>query len=151
MKDINNIWKPDQEESKKSPFGVPAGYFETFEERLEAKITALEEKPDTRKTIIRILKPVIGLAACFVLVLLLVKYPLTKFSSTNVTENEIELTIESDYLEDVILSNVLFLDDKVLIQSIATADASDETYQEAMVNIASEELNDYEIFAELYN
>ncbi|WP_372774959.1 hypothetical protein [Mangrovibacterium sp.] len=151
MKDTNNIWNPEQKGSKKPPFDVPTGYFETFEDRLDARITALEEKPGTRKTIIRILKPVIGLAACFVLILLLVKYPLSRFTGTIVAETEIESTYERDLLEDVILSNTLFIDDKILVQTIATTDLSNNTNHEEMVIIASEELNDYEIFAELYN
>ena len=63
---------------KGQPFRVPENYFETFNERLKARIE-MEEKPVKTNRFLLYLKPALGLAASFALIFLLVYVPLVKF------------------------------------------------------------------------
>lgn len=63
---------------KGQPFRVPENYFETFNERLKDRIT-FEDRLEKRNRFLIYLKPVLGLAASFALVFLLVYVPLVKF------------------------------------------------------------------------
>ena len=51
------------------PFKVPEGYFESFDDRLMARIAAEEsETPQEKRTVWRILKPALALAATFAII-----------------------------------------------------------------------------------
>lgn len=152
MEEIKDILKTNQEGPKKQPFEVPAGYFETFEDRMEAQINALDEKPDMRRTIVRILKPIAGLAASFLLIMLLVKYPLSHLNTVFTAQNQSSQVDEDDYWQELFLTNSSFLDDQKLVQSITAADnESSPAHSEEIISIISTEMNDYEIIAELSN
>ena len=151
MNNLNEILNSNKNGPQKAPFDVPEGYFETLEDRLVAQIEALEEKPNTRQTIIRILKPVIGLAASFLLILILVKYPLNKFTTQITNRQHVNIPTEDDnYMQEVLLNNPTFFDDKTLVQTI-TSDQSQSPESDELISILSSEMNDYEIFAELNN
>jgi len=151
MKNMDDIFNSEQQNSPKPPFDVPPGYFETFEERLEARINALEEKPNTRRTFIRILKPIAGLAASFLLIMLLIKYPLSKITSKFASPDEISSTEDSDLWREIFMSNSLFFDDKTLVNTIVSDETSATIDSDEMFAIMSSELNDYEVYDELYN
>lgn len=63
MKDTNTYPKLDSFD-KKNPFSTPEGYFESFEEKMMAKIN--EEKPAKPK-VIQMVKPYLYIAAGFLL------------------------------------------------------------------------------------
>ncbi len=63
---------------KDQPFKVPEGYFETFADRLMARIEE-EEQPDKKRSLFFYLKPVLMMAASFAFVMLLVYVPIKKF------------------------------------------------------------------------
>ncbi|WP_163717314.1 hypothetical protein [Mangrovibacterium lignilyticum] len=151
MKNMNDIFNPEKEGSKNSPFDVPKGYFETFEDRLEAQITAMEEKPSRSRTIIRILKPVVGLAASFLLIMLLVKYPLNKITPSLTSLDDSSFVEDSDYWKEIILSNSIFIDDRALLQVMNNNETTSPGESDEIIATVSSELNDYEVFAELYN
>lgn len=151
MKDINDILNSQQHDPKEPPFDVPPGYFETFEDRLEAQITASEEKPSKRKTIIRILKPIAGLAASFLLIMLLLKYPLKKITPELASQDETSLSEESNLWQEIFMGNTVFFDDNTLVTTMNTDESSNPGESEELINILSSELTDYEIYAELYN
>ena len=61
MKD-SNIW---QDRAKSNPFIVPQGYFESFEERMMARI-AVETKPATKRFLpMPMIRWIAGVAAVF--------------------------------------------------------------------------------------
>jgi len=63
MKD-SNIW---QDRAKSNPFIVPQGYFESFEERMMARI-AVETKPATKRFLpMPMIRWIAGVAAVFIL------------------------------------------------------------------------------------
>ena len=66
----------------KQPFRVPENYFETFADRIKARIEE-EELPVRKKTLYFYLKPAMSMAASIALVMLLVYVPIKKFFPTN--------------------------------------------------------------------
>ena len=151
MKNFDDILKTENNGPQKPPFDVPPGYFETFEDRLEAKIAALDEKPSNRKTIIRILKPVAGLAASFLLIMLLLKYPLQKITQDTNSQNETALVEDSDSWQDVLMGNTAFFDDNTLMSAITAEEGANTIQSDEVMTILSSEVTDYEVYAELYN
>jgi hypothetical protein len=65
---------------KSQPFRVPDNYFETFEDRLMARIRA-GEQPDKRRSLIFYLKPALMVAAIFAFAMLLIYVPTKEFFS----------------------------------------------------------------------
>ena len=63
-----------------NPFRTPEGYFDSLEDRILKGIQLPEKKKSAPSQIIRILKPVVGIAASLTLVYLLASYPFTKSS-----------------------------------------------------------------------
>ena len=59
-------------------FRVPEGYFETFAERLQARIEE-EEQPHKKRSLFFYLNPALSMAASIALVMLLVYVPIKKF------------------------------------------------------------------------
>lgn len=63
---------------KEHPFRVPEGYFETFADRLKARIEE-DEQPNKKRSLFIYIKPVLMMAASFLLVILLISVPYKKF------------------------------------------------------------------------
>jgi len=84
---------------KENPFRVPDNYFDDFSARLAVKLEAEKEVlPQPKNPIIRYLKPVLGLAASFALIFMLVYWPLKSFLPQYFAKSEtyIESTNEDD-------------------------------------------------------
>lgn len=132
-----------KENSRENPFKVPETYLETFEERLQARIDEEKSKPTKQSKVIRALKPAIGLVASFLVVFLLVYYPMSRFlpdylSKNNVAEDEYVISIES-------------LDDDEFYDLISEDIQSEEIDTDEMMEFLSVELSDYDIYIETYN
>ena len=65
---------------KENPFRVPENYFETFADRLNARIKE-DERSQNMRTLFSYLKPIMAIAAILVLVMLLVYVPVNKYFS----------------------------------------------------------------------
>lgn len=150
MKKFDDILNENNGPKADNPFKVPEGYFETFEDRLEAQLQATNEQKSTKKTIIRILKPVLGLAASFLLIMLLIKYPLQKITPV-ISSNEYTEENDSGWFEDVFISSTTFMDDSTLLQNIDSSEIKTPAESDELISYLSTELNDYEVFAELNN
>ena len=66
----------------KRPFRVPENYFETFADRVKARIEE-EAQPVRKKSLYFYLKPALSLAASIALVMLLVYVPFKKYFPSN--------------------------------------------------------------------
>ena len=153
MKTIN---KTNQNNLKEIPFGVPKGYFDSFESRLEKRMmTETEENGKSlRGKIIKLIKPVIGIAAALILVLLLVNFPLKKNSLSLVSEVK-ESSVEMQY-EEELMAQSMDLDEKTFYDVIITSEDSTVSIlsiddPEKVITILSDELNDYDLYAEIIN
>lgn len=150
MKKLNDIFDFETQGANKPPFDTPAGYFESFDDRLEAKIRAMDKKTGSRETIIRVLKPIIGLAASFLLVMLLVKYPISLVSPKQAADQQTSEMEDDTYLKDLLLSNPSYFDDKTLVQAMVT-ETQQPSESEELISALSDEISDYEVFVALNN
>jgi len=153
MKTIN---KTNQNNLKEIPFGVPEGYFESFESRLEKRMmTESEEKEKSlRGKIIKLIKPAIGIAAGLILVLLLVHFPLKKDSVSLISvvkESNVEMQYEKELMAQSTALDEKTFYDVLTNQKDSTVSISVIDDSEKVITILSDELNDYEFYAEIIN
>jgi len=153
MKTIND---KNQNNLRENPFGVPEGYFDSFESRLEKRMRTetQENGKSLRGKIIKLIKPVIGIAAALILVLLLVNFPLEKNSLSLVSEVQ-ENSVEMQY-EEELMAQSIDLDEKTFYDVIITSEDSTVSIlsiddPEKVITILSDELNDYDLYAEIIN
>ena len=101
---------------------------------------AMSERKSTKKSIVRVLKPVLGLAASFLLVMLLIKYPLKEITPMLSSE---DLSAESDssWFEEVFVGNATFFDDKAFIQNIDNNETQSPAESDELINYLSGEVN----------
>jgi hypothetical protein len=129
---------------KRLPFRIPDHYFEDFQSRLRARMETEElHLPEKRITLIRYLKPALGLAAAFAAVFLLVFYPVRLITKQN-TFAQTELSGE----EENIINLIEYVDDHTFFNLLV--DDSQESKmegQELEVYIASN-YSDLDIYLE---
>ncbi|MBK5203266.1 MAG: hypothetical protein JJE45_06065 [Prolixibacteraceae bacterium] len=160
MKTIND---KNQNNLRENPFGVPEGYFDSFESRLEKRMKedSLENKinSDINKKplggkIIKLIKPVMGIAAGLILVLLLVHYSLKNNSLVLVSEQP-DSSVVMQY-EEELMAKSADLDEKTFYDVLITREDSTVSIlsiddPEKVITILSDELNDYDLYAEIIN
>ena len=88
MDESKNKFSELSELKKEQPFRVPNHYFDDFSARLQNRLDAESMKvPEPQNLIIRVLKPALGLAASFALILMLVYWPLKLFTPKEMVDN----------------------------------------------------------------
>ncbi|MDR1859821.1 MAG: hypothetical protein LBR06_02715 [Bacteroidales bacterium] len=121
--------------SRANPFRVPDGYFESLDARILARITAAETPRKVR--IYRILRPIIGLAACFAISFLILYFPGKQIGKSV----SISADIRSERTDEVI--NYPFLDDNTFFNALNTeqdSPASDEMMKVMVTYVADYDL-----------
>jgi len=147
---MQDIWTNHSKHPKENPFDVPAGYFDMLEDRIEGRIRATEKEQNTGKKIIRLLKPMLGLAASFALIFLLVHYPLSRFLPWYMANHSTEQTNE-EKPEEEFLANTSDLDESSFFRALTTQDNATNFESEEIISLLSSELNDYDVYAEIIN
>jgi len=90
---------------KKYPFYTPDNYFDQFHGKLMTRID-LEKKSSQSQIFIRYLKPAIGLAASFLLIITLLYVPVKLiFHEKNITSNSTMPAIDEEYFLSYPLSD----------------------------------------------
>ena len=151
-----NIMHNEEENSKPefmkrpgtNPFRTPDGYFDSIEDRIMKKIQLPEKKKSTSAGILRILKPVLGIAAMLALVFLLVNNPFTK--NTVNTEASTALTPS---VKDDSTFNFSSIDESTLVNAIFSNEKSTvaDINPDEMLAYLSSGLNEVEIYSEIQN
>lgn len=129
---------------RENPFGTPDKYFDDFSARLHSKLE-VEKKvvSNQQNTIIRFLKPAIGLAASFALIFLLVYWPLKTFIPNQNIVSGMELTLdEMEYL-----SMVEGIDENSFYALLDNSNEAGELNEEDLVTYLSANLSEYEIYS----
>lgn len=99
MDELKNIAPELSKIRKENPFRVPDNYFENFSARLQERMeTEKAGVPEKKNTIIRYLKPAIGLAAGFALIFTLSYWPLRMFTPNEQAINSNSSNTESEML-----------------------------------------------------
>ena len=125
------------------PFTVPEGYFDDFDARIDQRIKQQSQGLKGKVKVFQILKPVLWLAAGFLLVFILVYYPMSKFlpqylSANNQDEAEFPISIES-------------LDDDDFYDMITEDLHAEALETDDILDYWAVELNDSESYSEMYN
>lgn len=131
-----------------NPFRTPEGYFDSIEDRIMKGIQLPEKKKPISVGILRILKPVLGIAAMLALVFILTNNPFTK--------NSINTEVSSAYTpseKDDSIFNFSLLDESTLVNAIFADEESDvaDINPDEMLAYLSSGLNEVEIYSEIQN
>jgi len=142
--------KPEfMKRSGTNPFRTPDGYFDSLEDRILKGIQLPEKKKTASAGILRILKPVMGIAAMLTLVFLLTNNP---FSSKNTVNTEVASTLSPGTKDDSTF-HFSSIDESTLVNAIffdeesAVADINPDE----MLAYLSSGLNEVEIYSEIQN
>jgi hypothetical protein len=131
-----------------NPFRTPEGYFDSFEDRVMKGIQLQEKKKPGSVGILRILKPVLGIAAILTLVFLLVNNPFTR----NTTNTEVSSALTPS-LKDDSTFNFSLIDENTLVNAIFSDEESTvaDINPDEMLAYLSSGLNEVEIYSEIQN
>lgn len=134
---------------RENPFGLPEGYFETMEDRVEGMIRATEEKGSRGQKLITLAKPILGLAASFALAFLIIYYPINQILSWY-TAKHTEGKIRELKLEEQLL-NTYGLDEGTFFLALTTQEDPGEFKSDEIISFLTSELDDYEVYSEIIN
>lgn len=124
---------------RENPFSVPDGYFDSFSSRLMSRIDELDRPPVKRDLGMRYLRPMIGLAASFALIALLMYVPV-KIIGPQLGKNNNQEELESSEFEvDVLTSDYTFYE--LLTESLEQEPMAESIIETAL--LAS--LSDFEL------
>jgi len=131
-----------------NPFRTPEGYFDSIEDRIMREIQLPEKKKPITSGILRILKPVMGIAAMLTLVFLLVNNPFTK----NTSNTEVSYALTPSVTDDSTF-NFSLIDESTLVNAIFSDEESAvaDINPDEMLAYLSSGLNEVEIYSEIQN
>ncbi|MCF6333065.1 MAG: hypothetical protein L3J11_07255 [Draconibacterium sp.] len=143
MDKLKNIVPELSKIKKENPYGVPDKYFDDFYARLQTKIDAEKRLvPRQQNRTIRFLKPIIGLAASFALIFMLVYWPLKIFMPNQLANNtEILDKNDVDYL-----SIVEGIDEDSFYTLLDEPSNSVDFSNEDLMSYVSTNVSEYEIY-----
>ena len=132
-----------------NPFRTPEGYFDSLEDRIMKGIQLPEKKKSASAGILRILKPVMGIAAILTLAFLLTNNP---FTSKNTINTEVASTL-SPTVKDDSTFNFSSIDESTLVNAIFSDEKSPvaDINPDEMLAYLSSGLNEVEIYSEIQN
>ena len=150
MNELKNSAPKLSKIKKEQPFTTPDNYFVDFSSRLQGKIQAEKSSNLPKKNkVIPLLKPAIGLAASFILVMMLVYWPLKSFLpdylAKTVTPGEIETETSEEEKYIYIMEKV---DETAFFTLIEDTPDEESLNDEELINYLSANISDYEIFLE---
>lgn len=152
MHNENNIEPEILKRPKDNPFRTPEGYFDSLEDRIMGNIKTQERKQTGMSKVIQFVKPAFGLAASFLLVYLLVYYPITTFllkDSAKIAAND---TTSSNWT-DIYSFTLSIADENTVVNAVFADDSTTvaETNPDEVLAYLSSRLNDLEIYSEIQN
>lgn len=144
--------KPDFGKHPQNPFRTPDSYFESLEDRIMGNINEKSKKQSSVPKIIRLMKPVLAIAASFALVFMLIYSPIHDFllkDSANTAQTE---TTNTDSINDFSF-NLASMDENSLINAIFSDDSNtlSETNPDDFLAYLSSGLNEVDIYSEIQN
>ena len=145
MEDLKKIAPELSKIKKEKSFGTPDNYFDDFSARMQMKLEA-EKAPVVKKEfrIINILKPAIGLAASFAIIVLLVYVPINTFMSKEEVNSQ---TASVDYPETEIQSILEAIDENSFYALLDEEENSNNDFTEEELQLyVSANFSDYEIY-----
>lgn len=144
MDELKNIAPELSKLKKENPYGTPNNYFDDFSARMHTKIEQ-EKLPVAEKKpgIFQLLKPVLGLAASFAIIFMLVYVPLKTFVSKETTH----VAQNTEYTDSEVLNVLEDLDESSFFALLDEENATtDELTNDDLTLYVSANFTDYEIF-----
>lgn len=136
--------------SRENPFDVPEGYFEMVEDRIEERIRAEETESTRGQHFVRMVKPILGLAASFALAFLLIYYPVTKILPKYMAGTTGQHS-EKTKLNEEFLGDYGYFDENTFFLALTSKEEPAEFESEEVLSFLTSELDDYEVYAEIIN
>jgi hypothetical protein len=133
---------------KENPFGTPDNYFDDFSARLHTRLEAEKKVVPTKQgRIIRFIKPAIGLAASFVLVALLVYWPVKLYLSTEIADNNLQPDLYEEEFSSMVVESI---DENSFFTLLDEQENGIEFSEEDLMSYVSTNISEYEIYTETY-
>lgn len=143
MDELKNIAPELSKLKKENPFGTPKNYFDDFSARMHTKIEAEKKPPQEKKIrLIQLLKPALGLAASFAIIIMLVYVPLKKFTSNQSTT----VAQATEYSDSEFLNVIEELDESSFFALLDEEETSTNFTNDELALYVSANFSDYEIF-----
>ncbi len=133
--------------SRENPFDVPEGYFESIEDRIEGRIADEENYEADRPGLIRMIRPVLWLAASFALAFLLIYFPVEKILNRYAAEQGKSQTPAAGVNEDLLIGYDALDENSFFLMLTSTEDTTIRS--EEMISYVTSGITDYELFSEL--
>ena len=145
MKDLENTASDLSGIKKENPFRVPDNYFDDFSARLQKRIYAEKTAVHTQKnSIVRYLKPVIGIAAGLTLII-----SLTIWQNKKQSDLQAASGLNGENQEDLLLAGwVERVDENSFYNLIDKSKVSSQLNDDDLVNYVNINSSDYEIYTE---
>ncbi|MCE4564864.1 hypothetical protein INQ51_11145 [Maribellus sp. CM-23] len=133
---------------KENPFGTPDQYFDDFSARLHTRMAAEAQSSAPQKSrIFQLLKPALGLAASFAVVVMLVYVPLRLFMPKEI--NQVAQT--SDTSDAGFLNIIEKIDEESFVALLNDTESEDEFTNDELALYVSANFSDYELYENLTN
>lgn len=110
----------DKYNEKKNPFSVPEGYFDGLTDRMMDKLK--EEQRPQRVRLIQLIRPYLGLAAIFVLALLVIQlvFPLVVNKNQLIVKNDGQIMQVQEEIEEDIFDSHFNPSNEEIIEYLAS-------------------------------
>lgn len=130
-----------------NPFRTPDGYFESFDDRIMKKIQENGTHKKRPLKAVRMLKPVLAVAASILLVYLISNVQFTKHGSSGLVLSGMSTAKDDSTL------NFSLIDESTLVNAIFSEDNnnSNEVNSDEMLAYLSSGLNEVQIYSETQN
>lgn len=152
MYEEENIEPEFLKRSKKNPFRTPDHYFDSIEDRVMGQIE-YEAKNKTisgSRKIYQLLKPVLGLAASFALIVMLAYYPLKYFSPKSMVQSQSIDSSATDKMDPYSL-HIAMIDESAFLNALFGEEepTGTELNPDELLAYLSTEMTDLEIYVEI--
>jgi len=149
MNELEKIAPELSKIKKENPFRVPDNYFDDFSARLQMRLDA--EKTGISKNqnkIIQFLKPALGLAAGFALIVMLAYWPLKTFTPNQLANN---IGTETDISEMLYATMVEGIDVNSFYALLEEPNGSVQFSDDDLAIFVNTNSSEYEIYSETNN
>ena len=134
---------------KENPFRVPENYFDDFSARLKVRLEAENTGiSKNQNKIIQYLKPALGLAAGFALIVMLAYWPLKKFTPIQQANNT---GSETDLIDMIYANWVEGIDENSFYALLDDANGTVHFTDDDLANFVNANSSEYDIFSETNN
>jgi hypothetical protein len=141
MEELENISPELSKIKKENPFKVPNNYFDDFSARMQIKLAAEKEPAAKQIRFMDYLKPAIGIAASFALIMLLVYVPLKTF-----IPNKTNTTASAEFSDTEFLNMIEDIDENSFFALLEETEESETFTDDELTAYISANFSEYEIY-----